>query len=406
MDEISVRALGTLGPGGPPASIDPYLVAAEAHREAGLRLAEPTRMSFFKKMVLRVAHLFTSEQALYNNAALDALRVLGQGVDALQVDMNRRANLAQATVASIDLAVQDARQGSEEAVDALRTSINSLAEQVAALGRGRAADRSELSVQRALVGTLLARFRPSPSEDGDSPLASAWSESLDSLYEQLETAFRGNREQIMNLQRAYLPDIFALDLAGSPVLDVGCGRAEWLELLRDHRIAAYGVDTNARFVESARKRGLDARNEDALAHLGGLQEGSLGAVTAFHVIEHLPFESLVALVDAALVAVRPGGIVIFETPNPTNVVVGAAAFWIDPTHRHPLHPDFVKFVLSARGFDDAEVRYLHPREQRAMERPRVRDLTDEQRSVLDHAEWALLGPQDYAVIARRPATAG
>ena len=134
------------------------------------------------------------------------------------------------------------------------------------------------------------------------------------------------------------------------------------------------------------------------------------AVTSFHLVEHLTLDTMVALLEAAYLALAPGGILILETPNPTNVVVGAASFYLDPTHIKPVHPSFVQFLALASGFVDAEIRYLHPVGGDVLE---PEDLASHEtdphraRALVDRINWALTGPMDYAVVARkaRPADA-
>jgi SAM-dependent methyltransferase len=100
--------------------------------------------------------------------------------------------------------------------------------------------------------------------------------------------------------------------------------------------------------------------KDLLDYLKGLDSDSLGAISGLHIIEHLPFEHVIALFDEALRVLRPGGVAIFETPNPENIIVGSCQFYYDPTHRNPLPPEATRFVLHARGFPNVDVKRLHP----------------------------------------------
>ncbi|HZU76734.1 MAG TPA: class I SAM-dependent methyltransferase, partial [Dehalococcoidia bacterium] len=204
---------------------------------------------------------------------------------------------------------------------------------LAEIARLRSEDRAELVRLLALL-----RAQPRTTPRASSPLNLPETVHLDGFYEGFERRFRGSREEIRSRLADYLPDVASLTQSGGVVLDIGPGHGEWLELLREHGVAAYGVDTNERFVALGRERGLDVRHEDAIAHLQGLEPQSLAAVTVFHVIEHLGFDQAVELVDQCLRALRPGGTLLIETPNPLNLRVGAAEFWIDPTHLRPMHP--------------------------------------------------------------------
>jgi SAM-dependent methyltransferase len=203
----------------------------------------------------------------------------------------------------------------------------------------------------------LASGRVGREDEGLATAAAAGSDGSDDLeafYEAHQERFRGSRESVRARLEIYLPQVQSVASPGHPVLDLGSGRGEWLALLTEHGIAAYGVDINSSFVAGGSETGLDVRQADAIEHLRSVPDGSLSAVTAFHLVEHLPPAALVDLVGNAVRALRPGGLLILETPNPLNLKVGAASFHIDPTHVRPIHPLFLEFVLENRGF--AEVR--------------------------------------------------
>src|SRR5262249_46673926 len=174
-------------------------------------------------------------------------------------------------------------------------------------------------------------------------------------YVRFEDRHRGSREQIRQRQRAYL-DLFA----AGPVLDVGCGRGEFLELCAEAKIEAQGIDTDAGMVATCREAGLDVEQADALEYLAELPQASLGGVFCAQVIEHVPGDALVALVRLAYAKLRPGGILLCETPNPACLTVFSGAFYVDLTHIKPIHPEAARFVLEAAGFRDLEVRYVNP----------------------------------------------
>lgn len=263
--------------------------------------------------------------------------------------------------------------------------------------------RTEALTTRGRVDMFLKEARKRlPDEPFDKDELSAFADALDrrfdSLYADFELTFRGHPDEIREKLAVYLPDILALPGDGR-VVDVGSGRGEWLDVLADAGIPAYGVDINDTFVTACRERGHEMVAGDALAHLYGLPESSVKAVTAHHIIEHLDFEVLLEFIDACLHAVRPGGAIIFETPNPTNLIVGAASFYTDPTHKKPLHPQLLEFVLNSRGFTDVEVRYLHPRTEVPVSIPEFTGLEGETlTTLLADMQWALHGPMDYAVL--------
>lgn len=215
---------------------------------------------------------------------------------------------------------------------------------------------------------------------------------LDSLYFSLEDVLRGTPEQIKEEVKVYLP---ALQRAGitSDILDVGCGRGEWLQVLREAGFQARGIDTNRILVQQCKDLSLDVEEREALEFLGSLADGSLSAVTAFHFAEHLPLETLVKFLDEVGRALKPGGLIILETPNPENLLVGSCNFYLDPTHKNPIPIPTMKLLLEARGFRCEEVLKLHAVESAKIE---VKD------QLTSHLNHFLYGPMNYAVIARKP----
>ncbi len=281
------------------------------------------------------------------------------------------------------------------AMDELRSEVDELRSEVARFHNHLQHLRSELVLQGRRVTVLLGQARQSLTAipEGRLPENVEIEErhTLDALYAALEDQFRGSREEIKKRFEVYLPHIKAAlpPADDAPIVDVGCGRGEWLELLQETGLKAAGVDENCIMVARCRERGLDVIEDDALAYLRNLPGSSLSAITGFHVIEHLPVEVLVELVDEAIRVVRPGGLVIFETPNPENVLVGSNYFHLDPTHLRPLPSLLMKFLLEARGLSRIEVLNLHP-----WDSARVQDTSELAARFND----LFYGPMDYAII--------
>ena len=213
--------------------------------------------------------------------------------------------------------------------------------------------------------------------------------------------FRGTRESIIERIAVYLPELKSVAGLG-PVLDIGCGGGELLEVLRDNEIDAYGIEIVDAAVQECRSLGLDARLDDVLHHLSSVPPASLGAVTGIHVAEHLGIDTLIEVIDLSLKALKPGGVIIFETPNPGNVLVGADSFYIDPTHDHPIPSALLEFLVSIRGFADTKIMPL----KRAPNlftnvMPDEGVWANDVSRVAQHVANVFLGAEDYAVIARR-----
>jgi SAM-dependent methyltransferase len=174
------------------------------------------------------------------------------------------------------------------------------------------------------------------------------------VYRSFEDVFRGSEDFIRARQERFLP----LIEGRQPVLDFGCGRGEFLDLLRDRAIPHVGVDSDAGMVARAREKGHDAVVlSDGIEYLEGRAPGEFGAVFAAQVIEHLPYETLVHFLALARRALAPGGVLIAETVNPHSARA-LKTFWIDLTHQHPIFPEVALALCRSAGFPRAYV--FHP----------------------------------------------
>ena len=215
--------------------------------------------------------------------------------------------------------------------------------------------RRELMEHSRRVSRLLEETRKRLPEPLDAEQLESFeqedSHDLDSLYVAFEDALRGPREEIRARLKVYLPVLEkAKPEAGEfTVLDVGCGRGEWLDLLRQEGYRARGVDFNRRMVEECREKQLDVECADALEYLNRVPDASVGAVTVFHMVEHLPFRKLIRLLDEVTRMLQPGGLAIFETPTANYVLVGSRNFYFDPTHRNPIPNETLRFLVESRG---------------------------------------------------------
>jgi O-antigen chain-terminating methyltransferase len=214
---------------------------------------------------------------------------------------------------------------------------------------------------------------------------------LDALYVSFEDQFRGTREDIKERLRVYLPLLKENGIGAEhmPILDLGCGRGEWLELLKEEGLPAQGVDINRVLIEQCRQQDYKVTESDALAYLRKLPDRSVGAVTGFHIIEHLSLQNLIQLLDETVRVLAPDGVAIFETPNPQNIMVGSCNFYLDPTHQRPLPSTTIRFLAEARGLCRVEVLNLHPY-------PTAYKV--EGTELAERFNEFFYGPQDYAVV--------
>ncbi len=217
----------------------------------------------------------------------------------------------------------------------------------------------------------------------------------DGFYRAFEDLHRGSRELIKGRQRVYAPFIAPLQkhYGHVPAIDLGCGRGEWLELLTEAGFDAQGVDLDDGMLEECRTRGLKVTTGDAIAALRALPDSSQAVVSGFHLVEHIPFEMVQELVAQALRVLKPAGVLILETPNPENIVVGTANFYLDPTHRQPIPPLLLSFVPQYAGFERVKVLRLQgPVDMRTNPLLTIHDVL------------AGVSP-DYAIVAQKAAPA-
>lgn len=328
--------------------------------------------------VLYLAGIVTSHQRIVNSALLDHARESTDRINRLvaaAADSLRRDSALQQTMDGIRS--EHAERLHEHTVRLLEKeqALTTVQCEQAWLRLAEIEHREELDdiarrLERAerLCSTLdgprgdgrIAHRAVERDVPGTKPVGHVKSE-LDQLYLSLEEEFRGPRDLIKKRFETYLPLLRdrRLDHPTTRILDLGSGRGEWLELLSEHGYVARGVEVNRLMVSQCRDLGLDVVADDALDYLRRSPDESLDVVTGFHLLEHLPFDDIVTLLDMALRKLRPGGITIFETPNPENLTVTANLFHCDPTHRHPLHPELLRFLMRQRGYVELEIRHLH-----------------------------------------------
>jgi len=172
-------------------------------------------------------------------------------------------------------------------------------------------------------------------------------------YFAFESRLRGSTAEIRERQRPYVERL----RAAAPVLDLGCGRGELLGLLRDAGVDARGVDANADMVAYAAAEGLDVMQSDAHSALSAAADGSLGAVVALQLVEHLPPGDIVSLLELAHAKLRSGGVLVLETINPATPEA-LLNYFADLTHQQPLVPETLELLVRHAGFGGAETVYL------------------------------------------------
>jgi SAM-dependent methyltransferase len=209
-------------------------------------------------------------------------------------------------------------------------------------------------------------------------------------YFAYESRMRGATEVVREKQRAYVEDFRGAE----PVLDLGCGRGEFLSLLREAGIEARGVDVDADMVAYARGEGLEVEHTGAVEYVEGLADGSLGGIFAAQLLEHLPAATVVRLLELAAAKLRPGGLFVAETINPVSPIA-LRNYFADLTHAQPLVPETLELLARQAGFASVETRFLNEPEEKLAE-PEDPTIAANVRRL----NGLLFAPLDYAIVAR------
>jgi SAM-dependent methyltransferase len=331
-----------------------HLLQAEQNAHIGTHLPR-TRYGGFKKRLARlvaravfwVGRIIINPQRQFNVSVLDTLRDVQNSIKELERAQQGFTRPLEMRYQRLEGLFGQQDRAVTERLDALKKVLGNL--KVSFLWQERRISLLLEEARRRLPGPMDAdQVRTFVTEEDHQ---------LDALYLTFEDQFRGSRADIKEKLKVYLP---LLREAGAgteamPVLDVGCGRGEWLELLKEEGLVAEGVDLNRVLLQQCRERGLRVTEGDVIAHLRDLRDNTLGAVSGFHIIEHLPFPVLIKLFDETVRVLKPGGLAIFETPNPENVLVGSCYFYADPTHRNPIFPPTIEFLAEQRGLVDVRI---------------------------------------------------
>jgi SAM-dependent methyltransferase len=325
--EAKVGAIGTVNP-----------------RPPGLK---NSLIQWVKRKIARALDWHVREQIEFNRSVMDALQATLEALtETNQVLASLAATLGPEQREARDIhtlrAIADLQNASQLRAAQLEQSFHEVTQRQ---------HRDFTAASEKLIHSELRLIRQrsaiAPSAIEAVPLAAQPLAGLDVL--RFSEHFRGPEDRVREHQRRYIARFHG----ATNILDLGCGRGEFLEAARDAGLTASGIDANAEFVALCRSKGLDAQAADLFTHLASLPDGSLRGAFCSHVVEHLAPVNLPGLIHLLARKLEANAPLVIETPSPAN-----PHFYLDPTHTHPVPAELLRFYLVEAGFGAIEVEYL------------------------------------------------
>lgn len=394
------------GPTAPPAQVPPT-----APQARGARRVLSRGKRFARRVVKRVLVTVAPDLLAYRNGLAVEVAALRQQVTEM-VDRN---------------AEHSTRLGMTEAnrinLELLKGEVRGLEQRLRELGfafapatglEGAGARFAELREQ---INAIERRIRygqvgdaegaqptPSSPDTSDMPAPRGDATGVTSElfnYVGFERRFRGDPAEVLSAQEERYADMLA---PHGPVVDIGCGRAELLQVLAGRGVEVIGVDTDGGMVAEGRARGLRIEHTDAVSFLRSAEPNSLGAIFSAHVAEHLELDVLISFIELALSRLKPGGLFVAETPNPQSLIVLGNSYILDPTHVRPLHPSLFSFLCETAGYRDVRLHFYAPATGYHLgfvDDPHAPEWVKQLNENFRRLNEVLFGPQEYAVIATK-----
>ena len=225
----------------------------------------------------------------------------------------------------------------------------------------------------------------------------------DLFYHCFEERFRGTRDNITERLRSYIPVVkeYLPDFSKCRFVDIGSGRGEWLDVIRENGAVDYvGIDLNKIQNTISEEHGHKTLCTDCVRYIEELPENSIDMISGIQIIEHLRQSELMNLFKSSLKALKPGGIVLFETPNPDNITVGANTFFYDPTHKRILPPEMIKYYFDWCGYKQVRIIEANPDScWKDLNSGTENEAYKDCEKIINNIARQLYGPMDYAIIA-------
>jgi O-antigen chain-terminating methyltransferase len=372
----------------------------------------------FEEIKLEISKLISKLESLQNKITIDYRNEVNSSIDSIRYDndvilakVNEQATLMDDLIEkNNDMKVELRKimgnlQFEVEKVDRLRQTDNEvLRNELSSVDYHLTSLQQEFEIISSRVWRLRQEkesiVKPSLAEQENSEIPSKqYVSNFD--YVLFESKFRGSTDLIKFRQTKYISYFDQLD----NIIDIGCGRGEFLSLMLDVGKSIIGIEMNEDMYALAKSKGLPVMHGDGIEYLRSVPDGSLGGIFSSHVIEHMPFERMEEFTEIALSKLKYGGKLIFETPNPTTLLVFAKSFYMDPTHNKPVHPETLLFLLKSKGFTNVSLIEMEPATEHYLsvlnaDTDSISNL-DDFNSGIQRINRILFGPQDYAVIATR-----
>lgn len=336
----------------------------------------------------------------YMGAVVEQIRVFAFNVARVLRMLNERIITLEQRVEPLSTRVQELENSLRpiaerlESVEGARANERAL-ERLARLDRAVRDLRERLDVKPTIAAHTQTAAPPATGKSREVERA------LD--YFEFEDRFRGSLDEVRRKQAFYV-ELF--QGSSGRVVDLGCGRGEFLSLLQEAGKEALGVDRHPDMVAYCKEQGFEAVEMDALAFLSSQDAQSLGGIFCSHMIEHLDPSQVTRFFELASDVLKLGGTLAVETPNPRSLFIFASAFYVDLGHLRPIHPLTLEFLAQATGFSETRIEYLSPvpegfRPQRLDDGQELEPLLENINANFKRIDDVLFGPQDYALIAQR-----
>lgn len=388
---------------------------ARAHDDAVLRAHLDAMAGFHARLLAYLQQITAYVDTRDRHAAGGALVLNAAINDVVDAQAKYRESLAarehryEARTSALSAAHEDLRG----MIGVAQQAITAVKRHVAGSGVPAAARSPEVE------GTAVRVAGEPESPRNEAAARDAFAPSLEAYkYVGFEDQFRGSPAVIRARQESYVPFFEPLragaDAGAGDVLDVGCGRGEFIELLNAHGIPARGIDLNHEMAESCRARGLNVVEADAVGYLSAQPDASLGGLFAAQVVEHLEPSYLLRFLDLAFEKVQPGGVLVLETLNPACWAAFFDSYIRDITHRWPLHPETLKYLVTASGFTRVSLEFrspvgpqdrLQPIAVPESAEPSLKDLAEAFNANVEKLNARMFTYLDYAVVARKSGAA-